>query len=293
MMKRRAGWWEMVRAGLPLLAVAGVSGVLGVNLMQDSRAASYVANTEAESGTRGGAASLVNDAAMSGGAGVGFGAPSAPAVCGGRLQFSGNFDTGDRSQWGGLQSTGMPYALQIVNEGPGHTTAGRFELHPGEDIHGGNRTEVVEKEQYYTREGDERCYDFSIKFPGDFQNPAGGWFLVIQWHHAANTGSPPLGFNVERDGNLRLGGDGVPRTYHKIIGAIKRGQWVNYTLRVKFSRSAAVGWAEVYQDGQLVVPRHFRPTMVDDHNYLKYGIYRGPDTTDAVIFHDDLQVWMP
>ena len=62
---------------------------------------------------------------------------------------------------------------------------GRVRPQPGDvpDFGGGERAEVQsDAPGAVVHEGDERWYQWSMKFPADFQNPTGVWFIVMQWH---------------------------------------------------------------------------------------------------------------
>jgi hypothetical protein len=230
-------------------------------------------------------------------------APGAVPV-GSRVVFVGDYETGDFSQWEGCQSavtnsdcTSIGQGnrtMRIVSGAEAHQGrhAARFDLGPGDvpDFGGGERSEVrSDAAGAVVGEGDERWYQWSMQFPEDFRNPTGGWFIVMQWH--AGSGSPPLAINVNDDGQVEIGGDGV-RGPKKALGPVRRGQWVDYTLHAKFSRDAGEGFVEGWENGRQTVPRTNRATMTSDSNYLKQGIYRdtGPRTS---IVMDGLRVTAP
>lgn len=231
--------------------------------------------------------------------------PSAPVPVGSREVFVGDYETGDFSQWGTCQSavtnSGCDAvgrgnrSMRIVGAPDAHQGrfAARYDLGPGDvpNFGGGERTEVrAGAAGADVRAGDERWYQFSMKFPTDFENPTGGWFIVMQWH--AGSGSPPMAININRDGAVQIGGDGVPSAPKKTLGPVRRGEWVDYTLHVRFSRSAADGFVEGWENGRQTVPRTARASMTSGSNYLKQGIYRdtGPSTS---VMLDGLRVTAP
>jgi hypothetical protein len=116
-----------------------------------------------------------------------------------------------------------------------------------------------------------------MRLPEDFRTPRGDWFIVMQWH--GGSGSPPLAIDLSR-GSVDVGGDGTdaPR---RTIGPIRPGEWVDYVLHVRFSRSAESGFVEAWENGEPTVPRTARATMSSSENYLKQGIYRDEDAADG------------
>jgi hypothetical protein len=129
-----------------------------------------------------------------------------------------------------------------------------------------------------------------MKFPADFQDPTGVWFIVMQWY--AGAGSPPLAINISDQGTVDIGGDGVVDDRVRTIGPVRRGEWVDYTLHVMFSRSAAAGYVEAWENGKQSVDRTARATMTSGSVALKQGIYRdtGPPTSLRI---DGLRVTAP
>lgn len=218
--------------------------------------------------------------------------------------FTGDFDTGDFSQWTTCQSVilnadcagynAKHYSMEIVPGRDGGSAA-KFIVRPGDvpDFGGGERSEVAAHgPETSTREGDERWYRFSMRFDENFPAPTdGSWFIVMQWH--SGDGSPPLALNVSPDLTVDIGGDGVEHP-EKTLGPVRRGEWVDYVMHVKFSQSSGEGFVEAWENGVQTVQRYNRATMSSDENYLKMGIYRGndDDTTAAVTF-DEFEVSAP
>lgn len=294
-----------------ILAIAGLA------LMQASRAAGATVAVEAESGLAAGAATSQSVATASGGSAVRFGggitppptppgpgpAPTGPIPATAKLLFNATYD--DLSAFGNCQMTGYNSScsgysgdrLTLVDGGEGHTKAGRFELRKGDTAPGagGNRTEVrLPSAVGDVKEGDERWYEFSVKFDDNFQNPSGGWFLIYQWHSKnPDSGSPPLGINVENNGDVVVGGDGGSGG-KKVIGKLQKGKWVNYILHVKFGRSSSNSTINAWENGVQKISDWKRQSMSTDTNYLKSGIYRdSSNSSTSVVFHDDLRVWAP
>jgi hypothetical protein len=86
----------------------------------------------------------------------------------------------------------------------------------------------------------------------------------------------------------------VSHEYHRPIGPVKPGVWVDYVLHVRFAKNPAVGFVEAWADRKLAVHKYSRPTMNSDSSYLKQGVYRDPAATGTqVVWHDGLRVTAP
>jgi Polysaccharide lyase len=230
---------------------------------------------------------------------------NAAVPVGGRLIFVGDFESGNFGQWtqcqsrrysgpckgGGIEFYGMQVVSQERRQGQ---YAARFELRNGDKPRwgGGERAEVARYNLGRVHEGDERWYEFNLKFDAAFPDDNGKFLIVMQWHPDGN-GSPPMALIVS-GGQLFLTGSAAVGAPAMLIGDIARGEWVDYVVHAKFSRSAETGWAEVYRNGALAVPMHARANMVDNSNYLKMGLYRD-DTASAtaVLWVDGLRVTAP
>lgn len=209
------------------------------------------------------------------------------------MQFRGGFDTGDSSEW--ELETSEDYSFTIEDGGPGHPTAGRFEVQDGDTpVDDGERSEAKTDDRYDVFLGDERWYSFSMKFdelPSDF----GSWCIPMQWHGAdedgsASDGSPQLNLECADDGNLYLR---VADETDLLVGALDPGVWHTYVIHVKFSDDPDVAFQEVTRDGQVVVPRARLAVanMDTPRAYLKIGMYRDPDVSGTtVVWFDDLTV---
>lgn len=220
------------------------------------------------------------------------------------MLFVGDYETGDFGQWNVCQTATFngpcndfgagDRTMRIVTDDVRQGRyAAEFDLRPGDvpEFGGGERAEAgSEATGAAVHEGAERWYQWSMEFPADFQNPTGEWFIVMQWH--AGSGSPPLAISVSTRGTVDIGGDGVPHHPVRTIGPVRRGQWVDYTLHVKFSRSSDNGFVEAWENGKQTVSRTARATMTGDSLQLKQGIYRdtGPPTSLRI---DGLRVTAP
>ncbi|WP_214364591.1 polysaccharide lyase [Pseudonocardia sp. H11422] len=231
--------------------------------------------------------------------------------------FEADYETGDLSEWDTCQNREVNGSCssyrggdsasvisgdvvgrlgqQIGRAGEQVGRVARFVVGPGDvpDFGGGERSEVAaHSEAALTREGDERWYEFSLRFAEDFPNPVeGDWFIVMQWH--SGSGSPPLAIEISPEGTVDIAGDGVDHE-RQTIGPVRPGEWVDYTLRAGFSQDPAQGFVEAWENGVQTVERYARATMSSDENYLKMGIYRGnADSSTAEVWIDGPRVSAP
>lgn len=225
---------------------------------------------------------------------------------GGRQLFVGDWETGDFSQWqvcqsklvnGRCSSIGRGNANMAIVDAPGARQgqhAARFTVRPGDvpNFGGGERSEVQSSAAgALVHEGDERFYEWSVRYPQDLPDVTGRFFIILQWH--SSSGSPPLAIDLSR-GSVDIGGDGVKSAPRRTIGPIRRGEWVDYVLHVKFSRNSGTGFVEAWENGKQTVQRTNRATMVDGENYLKQGIYRSTSASGTVsLTMDGLRVTAP
>ena len=222
--------------------------------------------------------------------------PSATPEIHGTELWRGDFDTGDTSQYD-LEVV-KDYSLTVQDGGPGHPSAGRFEVRDGDTpVDTGERAEAKPPDFTDVGEGDERWYSFSIMFDKSF--PVSQRFCIpMQWHPAnadgtAAEGDPPL--------SLQCGpGDRLNLNLHDEtfipIGTLDRGVWHSYLLHVKFSHDPRVAFYEVSRDGKPVVPKTSpkKPNLVGPRLYTKLGIYRHPiNTATQVVWFDDVVISGP
>lgn len=223
-----------------------------------------------------------------------------------RQLFTGDWETGDFSQWqvcqsklvnGRCSSIGRGNANMAIVDAPDARQgqhAARFTVRPGDvpNFGGGERSEVQSSAAgALVHEGDERFYEWSVRYPEDLPDVSGRFFIILQWH--SSSGSPPLAIDLSR-GSVDIGGDGVKSAPRRTIGPIRRGEWVDYVLHVKFSRNSGSGFVEAWENGKQTVQRTNRATMVDGENYLKQGIYRSTSASGTVnLTMDGLRVTAP
>ncbi|WP_375770586.1 polysaccharide lyase [Archangium gephyra] len=208
-----------------------------------------------------------------------------PTLATASTNWRGDFETGNLSQWDREQSVSSS-RLQVVSS---PVREGRYALktivRQGDDPinASGNRNELL----YLDREaaGSEFFYKWSTLFPSSFpRSPK--WQIFTQWHHDGSGGSPPLEFYVVDDQlRLRVGGSSG-----KIVwtAPLKREQWNDFVLHVKWSPDPKTGFVELYHNGKVVLPLMKVATQYSGQlNYLKMGLYRDESIApEGVVFHD-------
>ena len=220
-----------------------------------------------------------------------------PGLAWAGVVWRGDFETGDISQYRRAQWVSAD-RLQVV-ESP--VFQGRYALQAtvkqGDDPinSSGNRNELVY--QGYETEGSEYYYRWQVLFPQDYPSVK-TWQVFTQWHHDGCCGSPPVEFFVYGEEIRFTLADSV--TPWKT--ALVRGQWQDFILHVKWSPDPAVGFVELWHNGQRVLSRYAHATMYPgDGIYLKLGLYRS-DTVQpvGVVYHDGFvqgtrleDVWPP
>ena len=227
--------------------------------------------------------------------------------------WTGDFETGDASQWASLQTEAGGFRAVTDPRRQGEYAA-RFAVEPGATpVPGGERAEVAtDQEVIEGTEGGEGWYVWSTLFPSDL-NPVVGLDSknIFTQFHAGPTGdprgcTPPITFSVKTDGRgqphieftARGGGyvtanpaDCRRESEHRwSIGALETGAWRDFVLHVRWSSDPDEGLVEVLLDGKPVIPTTRTATLFDQDGvvYLKQGFYRDPSPKTSVIYHDGM-----
>jgi polysaccharide lyase-like protein len=226
--------------------------------------------------------------------------PAGPTVLVNTSFGGGNFVEARSCQWEGRDDSCQGYngvddysATVVAFEGRPHVA--RFEVRDGDipPFGGNERSEIAEWPNAEIFEGDEVWLGVDIYFPSDFPTPVTDWHIVTQLHPSSGTASPTLTLDVFADDSIYLGNDEpTSEPLHTEIGPIVRGAWTRYLVHFKAAVSSDDGWAEVFQNGTLVVPQHARATVLDgDDHYWKMGIYRAnAHTATSVVYFDNLKI---
>lgn len=197
--------------------------------------------------------------------------------------WRGDFETGDTSQWNQHEMV-SPDRLRVVTD---PVREGKYALEatvvPGDNpIHAsGNRNELLHTNDQ--TDGQERVYKWSTMWPADYASE-NTWQLFTQFHQYSSGGSPPLEFYV-RGEKVMMDANGVVLW----TAPLERGKWHDFVFHVKW---AVDGWAELYYDGQLVLPKTPAETAYPGQGiYLKQGLYRNASVNVTQhIFHDGMTV---
>lgn len=213
------------------------------------------------------------------------------------LLLDGRFDATGWSAYDNMQNrhhNGAPGSYRgdrtVLVDDPDKGKVCRFTVSPGDvpNFGGGERSEVAAHMfEARTREGDERWYEFSVKFGEGFRNPSSEWCIWMQWH--PGHGSPPFVLNVLQSGKVSL--FDMWQDPEIIAPTTDNGVWHDYVVHARFSNNSANGWVEVWRDGVLVVPRTNHETMASASNYLKIGLYRDRESHTQVIYHTGPRIY--
>jgi hypothetical protein len=219
-------------------------------------------------------------------------------ACGdlGALRFTGDFETGDTSQWDeehqGADSDDDVYAQSEVKfEG---AYAGRFIVEPGDKFGttSGERAEVSKGRAGSGRfgEGEDRWFGWSVFFPEDFplepqsDRAKATWNVFTSWHHTGPTCSVPLDVAVnsgarpptiiltQRTGTLE---DCALSGREFVLGEFSTGDWLTFEVHVRFSSNPVEGFVEAYLNGRLALRKTQMATLYPGYaSYLNQGFYR-------------------
>lgn len=208
-----------------------------------------------------------------------FAAPAFAAV-----QWRGDFETGDLSQWTSKQIVSAD-RIQIVNDPVRQGQhAVRVLVHKGDDPinASGNRNELVYDPP--EKEGSESWFRWQTMFAPDFPS-ANTWQLFAQWHQPEDCcGSPPVQFYAEGE-EIKL----TLSTAETLVwkAPLVRGVWHDFIVHVKFSDDPKVGFLELWYDGEHVLPKTYAATRAN--TYLKLGLYRDEVIAqDGVVYQDGM-----
>jgi hypothetical protein len=220
-----------------------------------------------------------------------------PGPVTGSVKFNGDFESGDLSQWSGVQRVAADRLTTVESLARQGRYAGRVEIRGGDPLlYTGQRSELLwgQDSNLTLKSGDDYYFGWSTYFAKDFPSPTnGGHCLFIQWKNGG-TGSPPL--------DLECKSEKISITYGGKCGGwntpLVRGGWNDFVARIKFNASSSVGFIELWHKA----PNESAMTKKVDHcntstlnagsnSYLKQGYYRRYDEQrTGVLFHDGMKV---
>ena len=147
----------------------------------------------------------------------------------------------------------------------------------------------------------ERWYGFSVFLPSAvWQTPDPSAEVLAQWHHAANTGSPPLSL-TSRNGRWEISQHWEelgPNGAHTAVADQQVGRWTDWVFHVRWSDKED-GLVEVWKDGAQVFRKTGKNKYADGAgNYFKFGVYKwdwtsNPDRSNTdrrIVFFDELRI---
>lgn len=218
-----------------------------------------------------------------------------PATPPGRPLFTGDFETGDLSQWGVVQAVGS-HSVRVVSDTRRQGRyAARFEVRQGDDpINStGDRSEL--SRDTGESEGADRWYAFDLMVPASFPR-LDTWQVLAQWH-SSEDGSPPLGVYAQNDELvLQVNPHDAPGEPLEAVfpwrGPLKRGRWREIVMHVVWSGSDERGRISLWVDGVSVVrDRPGRTLYPGFPNYTKIGYYRDSEARPVgVVYHDGFRI---
>jgi len=220
------------------------------------------------------------------------------------LLFSGDFETGNLSQWEGAQRAAPGRITVVTRPVAQGRYAARFEVQKGDvaapGAGSGNRSELLARRQdangvWPESAGTERWYGWTTLFPRRYPI-VGGWQTFMQWkNRGAGAGPVAMGVRKKRI-QLQVKRRGGPAT-RLWKGPLERGKWQRFVLHVKWSPNPREGFVELWRNGKVVLRRTHRATMYLEPdgsptpNYLKQGLYRSSGILPPqVVYHDGMRV---
>jgi hypothetical protein len=236
----------------------------------------------------------------------------------GTVLFRGDYETGNFAQWAEPQSacTGGGYSVSNVGNScdsilsaPVHqgSRAAQFQISPHTSA-----AATAERAEVYASvaqtggyEGQEWYYAWSTLFPAagnplGFWPSAANWNVFTDWHNPGGCNSNiQLGINATgalpylyfEDDNYASGNCSSPSSMlYTNLGNLQYDRWYDFVVHVKWSRSASVGFVELWLNGVKVVPLTYRQTMADVAGasvYWKQGFYRSAFGGLNTAYHDN------
>jgi Polysaccharide lyase len=205
-------------------------------------------------------------------------------------EWIGNFETGDFSQWSGIQRAETDRIRIVTDPVRDGRFAARFDVQPGDYPAGrtGERAELFVDTA--DRDGTECYYAWSTLFPTDFVSDPVWKQMFVQWH---GPGSSAASVSFQVSGSrliVRAGSPWTPTTWAQYdLGPLVLGSWQDFILHVRWG-GAHSGFLEIWRNGKLVVPRRYHQNVAPGTgNYLKLGYYRDPSVHPTVIYEDGMR----
>ena len=226
--------------------------------------------------------------------------------------FTGDFESGDLSQWAGREAARADSIGVVADPVRAGRYAARFTVRAGERVSNGNRAEIFHDPG--DKAGREVWYRWSFLMPHDFadtQWKPGVWQCIGQWHDQPDKSlgetwanfpgrSPSIAvYYTSKKGVSAIevwSGTYAKGEAQKIVATapINKGQWQDVTFHIRWSQGDD-GFVEPFLNGKpLINPdgddhRATGPNMWNAaSHYLKIGLYRSTQikTTNSVYFDE-------
>ena len=214
---------------------------------------------------------------------------TAPPAAGSTI-FSDDFESGDFSRWELVQAVSSDRARIAAAPAGRSGNAARFEVRNGDHVNGepNSRAELAWGGDMFS-EGETHTFTWSTYFEPGF-SAEDEWVTTTQFK-GDGTGGPPLELGV--NGETFIFNAGPHMDYvHLFDTPLVRGQWLDITVRVHWSRDPGKGNVEMWYRGQKVVDNYKMATLMPNvDNYFKFGLYRDADIqSTGVVWHDGLTI---
>jgi hypothetical protein len=192
------------------------------------------------------------------------------------VTFTGDFESGDLSQWDLVQACpgdATVYSAESQPDWPAPVD-GTYALRDSvADSHvlsgatmycdapsGSPRGQVLAKRsgEQSLQPGDDKWESWWVQVPSDFPLVSGrNWFVLQQDYGAPFSGSPPVAFDIKDDGTganrfvMDACHDGCSTVTTAWTGpTIEPGHWYHFVVHKVFSTDDAFGMVELWLDGQ-------------------------------------------
>jgi hypothetical protein len=220
----------------------------------------------------------------------------------GNILWSGNFETGNFSNWEEVHQGGKwgNSSATIVTSPvpPGFRYSVKLEVIP--TGHKNNRVELSASQQAtggYDRQ--EWYYSWSFYAPSN-PNATSGWAQtnITQWMDLLYQCSPPEQIDImpgnpphlDFHSELRDNSNGcahIGPTQDWDLGPMEYDKWNNITVHLKFSADPAVGFAEIWVNGNNVLPfTHVRTLDTSGGVYMEQAIYHPGEGGPHILYLD-------
>jgi Polysaccharide lyase len=224
-----------------------------------------------------------------------------------RVLWTGNYESGDFSQWEGvLREAESPGTAEIVGKPVAEGRyAARFVLGPQTSFSGSrieaHQGSVATSGGVY---GSETWYRWAELVPSGASFARHASFNhLVQWLPTVScfgsalsvnglANPPRLLFNVRGGDVVRYGGSCDFR-YERVfdLGPLPRDRWLRFRLHIKWHADPNVGFVELWMNGGRKIRRTFVATAPPDvDHYVRQGIYRFRCACRTVAFGDAMTI---